>query len=178
MPQSLLKEGRLDIKSIAREVFFRGPVEVVCQPRIIRPLCAAAFYKHSKGCPNLGIKAGCPPRASLFTGVFEPEVYVVAVKFDLAEYVAKKRLEHSNWTQRALENPRHWQGHVRSILREACETRCRVYPDYVSVTNAEAMGVNLTDTLRNVGIILEWPPRKAVYQVSLLAKPKKCPQNG
>jgi len=167
----------LDIKSIAREVFFRGPVVVVYQPRIIRPLCAAVFYKHSKGCPNLGIKEGCPPKASLFTDVFEPEVYVVAVKFDLAGYVAKKRLEHGGWTQRALENPRHWQGHVRSILKNACEERCRGYPGYVSVTNAEAMGVNLTDTCRNVGIILEWPPGKVVYQVSLLAKPK-CPQNG
>ncbi|KKS02979.1 MAG: hypothetical protein UU64_C0004G0038 [candidate division WWE3 bacterium GW2011_GWF2_41_45] len=163
----------MDINAVEKEAVFRGPVTVVYQPRIVRPLCASAYYKHAKGCPNLRIKPGCPPHAALFLDIFESEVYVAAIKFDLRAYVEKKECEHPDWTPRALENPRHWQGHVRAILKDLCQEKCKDFPGYVSITNAEAMGVNLTETCRNVGIILEWPPRRVVYQVSLLAKSKK-----
>ncbi|OGC58635.1 hypothetical protein A2414_01130 [candidate division WWE3 bacterium RIFOXYC1_FULL_42_13] len=173
-----MKEREMDIKAIAKEAIFKGPVTAVYQPKVVRPLCASAYYKHSRGCPNLGVKLGCPPRALLFAKVFDPEVYVAAIRFDFRGYVEEKRYEHPDWTLRALENPRHWQGHVRSILRDLCLEKCKDFPGYVTLTNAEAMGVNLTETCSRVGIILEWPPRQSVYQVSLLAKPKKCPQNG
>ena len=29
----------------------------------------------------------------------------------------------------------------------------------------EAMGVNVTETMKNVGIILEWPPETVTYQI-------------
>jgi hypothetical protein len=35
------------------------------------------------------------------------------------------------------------------------------------VNNPEAQGVNLTETMKNVGIILEWPPEKLAYQIVL-----------
>lgn len=167
----------MDITAVPKEAVVRGPVEAVYQPKTIRLLCVAAYYKHAKGCPNLRVKAGCPPCAPLFADVFDLTVYVAAVKFDLGLYITLKKKEHEDWTQRALENPRHWQGHVRSILRDFCRSKFLEFPGYEIVTNAEAMGVNLTETCRNVGIILEWPPKRFVYQVSLFAKPK-CPQNG
>lgn len=32
----------------------------------------------------------------------------------------------------------------------------------------EAMGVNVTATMKNLGVTLEWPPQKVVYKVAII----------
>ncbi len=45
------------------------------------------------------------------------------------------------------------------------------YPGYIPVFRPEAMGVNITETMKGSGVILEWPPRILVYKVALAGVP-------
>jgi hypothetical protein len=45
---------------------------------------------------------------------------------------------------------------------------------YAADACPEAGGVNVTDTLRLVGIELEWPPQKIVRQVAIAAVPRSA----
>jgi predicted metal-binding protein len=38
---------------------------------------------------------------------------------------------------------------------------------YKVTTCPEAMGVNITETMKDAGIILEWPPENVTYQIAL-----------
>ena len=55
-------------------------------------------------------------------------------------------------------------GAVRQFLEE--------HKGYKVNTRAEAMGVNIAETLKPKGIIIEWPPEKFTYQVALAAMEK------
>lgn len=102
------------IDQIHRERVLLGPVDVVCHPEIQR-LCLHPYFNHPKGCPNYRKKKDCPPRAPFFLDVFDKEVLVAAIIFDFEDYLDQKRIKHPDWTERALKNPRHWQGHLRIL---------------------------------------------------------------
>ncbi len=161
-----------EIKFIEREKFFSGPVEVVCDPRI-KAHCLDPYPAHPKGCPNWNYKEGCPPHIPYFPDVYSQEVYIAAVRFNFAEYLAQKREKHPDWTDRALRNPRHWQGHTRSELHHFLEEELPNRQDILGevIFNPEAMGVNLFATCRKAGIILEQTPTFFVYNIALIASP-------
>ena len=46
----------------------------------------------------------------------------------------------------------------------------QLYPNSSIVRNPEAQGVSVTDTMVQVGIYLEWPPKTVAYQVALAGK--------
>lgn len=54
---------------------------------------------------------------------------------------------------------------VREILR--------IHPDYVPAFRPEAMGVNVSLTMKNAGLILEWPPRNIVHKIAFIGVLKK-----
>ncbi len=158
------------IDKIRREKVLLGPTSVVCQPEIQR-LCLCPYYNHPKGCPNYGKRTDCPPKTSLFSDVFKEKAYVAAVVFNFKNYLEVKRDEHPDWTERALRNSRHWQGHLRAELKKfvseelsGCDT---------VIFNPEAMGVNVTKTCWRVGLKIEWPPKKVVCQVALIGQRRK-----
>jgi predicted metal-binding protein len=159
-----------EISRIEREQFFLGPVDAVCDHRI-KAHCLDPYYKHPKGCPNWGVKIGCPPEAPFFSDVYSKDVYIGAVKFNFEEYLFSRRQTHPDWTERAIRNPRHWQGHVRSEMRQFLFDYLSNHPEINGeiLTNPEALGVNLFATCKKVGIQLEQTPQKFVYQVVLIA---------
>jgi len=155
------------IGKIRREKVLLGPTNVVCQPEIQR-LCFCPYYNHPKGCLNYGRRIDCPPKVLLFSDVFKRRAYVAAVVFNFKDYLDMRRREHPGWTERALRNPRHWQGHLRAELKKFV---LKELSDYKTVIfNPEAMGVNITKTCRSVGLKLEWPPKKVVCQVALIGQ--------
>lgn len=77
------------LADIHREALWLGPTKAIFNPRV-RNLCVCPYHGHPRGCPNFGIKEGCPPGAQLFADVFEEDVFIAAVVFDFGAYLAKK----------------------------------------------------------------------------------------
>ena len=137
----------------------------------MRGLCARAYPGHPRGCPNLGKRSACPPLAPLFADVYDlsQPVYAIYTRFDLGAHVAAMRAKHPAWTERQLYNCLYWQGTARVALREEIE---RFYQTVQTrgfhVTACpEAMGVNVTETMRGIGVELQWPPRDYTVHVAL-----------
>lgn len=137
--------------------------------RKVRGLCKKPYYNHPKGCPNFGIKIGCPPIIGLFDEEYDmtKPVYVIFNTFDLASQVNKMQTAHPEWSQRQLKCSRYWQGTARKSLRQKIALFMNNHPNYDVTTCPEAMGVNVTETMKNIGIQLEWPPVNTTYQVAL-----------
>jgi predicted metal-binding protein len=145
-------------------------VEVSCKPKGFNTWCRLPYHNHSLGCPNFGLKRGCPPNVSYFLDKYEPLVRVAYLKFNFEEYLNLRRDAHPDWTERALRNPRHFQRHLDAGLRKNIEKQ-ELSEGFVPVYTIEAMGVNVHRTRLNAGIVLEWPPKKTMYRIALLAKP-------
>lgn len=160
------------ISEIGREFFVRGPVPAVCQPRGFNRWCTLPYPDHKDGCPNFGKRADCPPFAPYFLDAYKPEVRIAFMRFDFEEYLKRKREIHPDWTERALVNPRHFQGHIVSKFKEFVrfQTETPEYKNYQAIYSPEAMGVNVHLTVRGAGVELEWPPRKEMYRIALLAE--------
>lgn len=167
------------INEIPRKKIIFGPVEIICSPDI-QKLCLCPYYGHPKGCPNYGKRPDCPPKAPYFLDLFQEKAYVALISFDFEKYLSKKRSEKRKkhpvgWTERALRNPRHWQGHLRSELKKFIAEMMPCIDGDSVILNPEGMGVNVTVTCAKAKFYLEWPPEKKVCCVALIAK-KKIPE--
>jgi predicted metal-binding protein len=162
----------LEIGEIEREFFVRGPIQVICQPKGFNRWCTLPYPDHPNGCPNFGKFKDCPPFAPYFLDIYKPELYVAFMRFNFEEYLQRKNEIHPDWTQRALRNPRHFQTHLGSKLRDFVNTKLTEpeFENFQAVHSPEAMGINMHLTVRNAGIELEWPPRKNMYRITLLAQ--------
>jgi hypothetical protein len=83
------------------------------------------------------------------------------------------RKRHPNWTERQLANCLYWQGRARKHLKIEFRRfrqveRFGAEPDAEFETVPEARGVNVTETMKLVGVELEWPPKYFTYQVGLV----------
>ena len=162
----------MDSSSILHQVnidFFLLPATAVQDLKVIA-LCRSPYYKHPVGCSNWDRKAGCPPHTKPFLSLYEPAVYIAIARLDFGQYLELKEKIHPNWTERALKNPRHWQGHLRAAFRNFL-TPDKIPTNYQMVNNAEAMGINLFETCANAGFLLERDPKNFVCHINLLAKP-------
>ena len=81
------------------------------------------------------------------------------------------KILHSGWTKRQLECCLYWQGSARKQLRNKIEMFSGMYPDYRVIICPEAPGVDITSTMKSIGIILEWPPVNYTYQIALAGIP-------
>lgn len=154
----------------------------------VRRLCCKPYQGHRNGCPNFNHKEGCPPGAPIFDKVFDlsKPVYAIYNKFDLKSHVEKMRAAHICWTNAQLTCCLYWQNTARKQLTRELVRFILEHPDYyIAVAHykglekdfkcfdriipspPEAMGVNVTETMKNVSIFLEWPPETVTYQVAL-----------
>lgn len=144
----------------------------------VRGLCAKAYPRHPHGCPNFGHQATCPPEAPLLLDVFDlaQSCFVVWNVFDLAAHVAFMRVAHPTWSKAQLECCLYWQGSARKHLNGELSLFRGAYPKHALVTCPEAMGLNVTATMKSVGIELEWPPVTMTYQVAFagIARSEVC----
>jgi hypothetical protein len=85
--------------------------------------------------------------------------------------------KHPGWSDRQVECCLYWQGTVRKFLREKAQKFLHSYaqanPKFVDrgiryTEGPEAMGVNVTATMHNIGVELEWPPKIIVRKIFLL----------
>jgi hypothetical protein len=146
-------------------------VEPVYDPKV-RGLCARSYHNHPKGCPNLG-RAGCPPHAPLLGTFFnlEKPCYLIYNIFDFGGHVAKMRAKHPMWTQRQLECCLYWQTTARKQLQGLIYEAMDDLQGYQYTRCPEAMGLNVTETLANVGVAIEWPPVNVTLQVAFAGVP-------
>lgn len=155
----------------------RSPaIEVV--PRLdlhVRTICQRRYPGHPKGCPNWGKRHTCPPQAPLLGDLLDLDrpVYCLHNCFDLASHVARMRKRHPDWSERRLRCCLYWQGTARKQLRVKVDAFLEKHPGHLTVFVPEACGVDVTATMRSIGIELEWPPVSTVYQVALVGNPKK-----
>jgi hypothetical protein len=99
------------------------------------------------------------------------------------------REAHPEWTKSQLNCCLYWQTTARKMLTEKLQNFLKEFPDFHVVvakysgapinnriiwSPPEAMGVNITATMANRGIFLEWPPETVAYQVALASIERKC----
>lgn len=137
----------------------------------VRALCVTPYPLHPKGCPNVGKCDRCPPAAPFYDQIYDlsQPVYAVINEYDLGAHVERMKLKNPSWTDRQLYCVLYWQKTARKQLDAKIESLCSgTFSNYVAERTPEAMGVNITETLANVGIELEWPPKQIARQVALL----------
>jgi predicted metal-binding protein len=155
------------VSAVSKRTILLGPVTASASKKI-PSLCLHPYHQHARGCPNFNRRKDCPPRADFFLDQFQPQIFLAIVIFNFSAYLRQRKKIHPAWSERALKNSRHWQGHLRAVLKKFVKEKTP--PGYTALFNAEAMGVNLTQTCRRAGLRLEWPPRKRVCLVAVLAK--------
>lgn len=147
----------------------------------VRDLCRQAYPNRPRGCPNYGKRDACPPQAPLIGDVLDLSegVWAVWVEFDLAAHRERMQEKHPNWSRRQLDCCLYWQGGVKTQLRHEvtslCTMMCLSYPEtkWTALYIPEAMGVNVTETMRGIGVELEWPPERIVRKVAIIGHEKK-----
>jgi len=142
----------------------------------VRQLCRRPYPNHLKGCPNYGKRPTCPPQAPMLSEVFDLTKPVLAVwqPYNLALHREKMREKHPNWSRRQLDCCLYWQGKMNKRLRQEVKynlTRYRLFENNKNLTETyapEAMGANVTETMKNADVILEWPPVNIVIKVAFV----------
>ena len=139
----------------------------------MRKLCVREYYNHKKGCPNFNKKEGCPPYCPTIDKTLDlsKPVYAIYNIFDFAGHVNKMQEKHSGWSKRQVECCLYWQPRARKILKGKIAEFLKEHRGLIAVGTPEAQGVNLTETMRNAGIELEWPPVTKTYQIVLAGSP-------
>lgn len=139
----------------------------------VRELCYRPYQNHPKGCPNFGKRPTCPPRCLKLENAFDvPKgFWVVWVDFDFAIYRRNMKRKHPNWSQRQIDCCLYWQGGVKKKLKEAVVDLMYYLDgrgDWYATDCPEAFGVNVTETMKTLGVILEWPPENIVYKIAII----------
>lgn len=162
----------------------------------VKGLCTRPYAGHKNGCTNFGSKVGCPPLPYNFEDIFDltqPDMAIFTV-FDLAAHVEKMKAAHPSWSEARLKCCLYWQNGARKKLSAVLSDFLGSNPDYyvtvafyngidkdlqphldrVIPSPPEALGVNVTETMKAAGVFLEWPPATVAYQVAMAGKLRKC----
>lgn len=149
--------------------------------RSVRGICVKPYHGHPKGCPNFGKCDRCPPNVPFWRNVYgvDHQAYAVVNCHSIGAHIVKQRRKYPEWSEYQVRNCLHWQPRARAHLDKMIahalkDSRCI---GYQAEKTPEAMGINVTQTMKEAGVDLEWPPVNHARQVALLAKPRKekCP---
>jgi predicted metal-binding protein len=137
----------------------------------VTKLCVRPYHGHKKGCPNFNKKKGCPPNSPKFDQIYDIDqpIFAIINRFDFSKHINRMKDLHPGWSQKQLECCLYWQPKARKSLNDAIWFfNANISNIHYSVERCpEAMGVNVTETLKQIGIELEWPPKTVTYQVAL-----------
>lgn len=147
-------------------------VEIVIDQKM-RGKCKSPYPNHPKGCPNYNKRGDCPPKVPLIWAVMDLEKPVFAIwnVYDFKQHTDKMRGKHPEWSDRQVECCLYWQGTARKQLKAEISVFLREQGNHTVLTTPEACGVNITETMKNIGVILEWPPKTVTHQVALAGTP-------
>jgi hypothetical protein len=134
----------------------------------INKWCKLPYPAHPNGCPNYNKKKTCPPKALSFEKLIKPPFTLVAVKFNLKEHIKKMKQKHPNWTDKQARCVLYWQNKVNKQLRELSEKTAAKIPNSMILHMPEANGVNLFETCKKVGLILEPNPQNILWKMSII----------
>jgi len=139
----------------------------------VRGYCVKAYPGHKKGCPNFNKRKDCPPFAPFFDKYIDLDkpVYAIAYCFDFKTHKDKMRSLHPKWTQRQVECCLYWQGTARKQLKIEINSFLVDHPDYEVFITPEAMGVDIGETVKPIGINLVYPPQDQVWKIALAGIP-------
>lgn len=134
----------------------------------VRGLCKSPYHNHPKGCPNWG-KPKCPPDMVKVEDYFDinQPMYFIWNEFDLGSHIEKMKEKHPDWSDYQLRCVLYWQPKARKQLKEKIIEFKKQHPECTVNACPEAMGVNVTETMKSIGIILDWPPKKTSYQIAI-----------
>ena len=141
----------------------------------MRELCRRPYPNHPKGCPNWGKKVGCPPNCPCLSETLDLDYFVYAIYnvFNLEAHTRRMRQNHPEWSKRQVDCCLYWQPRARRQLGKAVAKFEELASNLILVHCPEAQGVNITNTLCQIGVHLEWPPEKYAVQVILVGTPKE-----
>src|SRR5512145_2473878 len=127
--------------------------------RRMRALCVQPYPLHPKGCPKYGKCDSCPPKIRFLEDYFDMSQPLWAIwnVYPIGEHVQKMRATHPDWSERQLSCVLYWQPTARKQLEAEIASFKRAHPELAVTRCPEAMGLNVTETLASVGIVLEWP---------------------
>ena len=139
----------------------------------VRDLCTRPYPNHPKGCPNFGKRTICPPKCPYIEDWFDISqgFWIVWIEFDFAAYRLKMQKKHPNWSQRQVNCCLYWQGTANKMLRESVqdlEYYLKGRGNWKTTYCPEAMGVNITATVKQLGVTLEWPPQNVVHKIAFI----------
>lgn len=147
------------------------------QPRALRcytgRLCSRPYPGRPKGCPNFGTRATCPPQAKSFDLAYPGTWYAIWNVFDIGAHAVRMRGLQPEWTEKQCRCCLYWQGTARKQLRALVKTALReIQPeghitDYVEYV-PEAHGMDVTNTMKSIGVNLQWPPADKTVQVAVV----------
>jgi hypothetical protein len=140
-----------------------------------RSMCIRPYKNHKNGCPNFGKLDTCPPNIPcMYDQIFDTsDVYAVVTKFNLEEYFNKRRLNRPDLAEGQIRNIRIWQPIAVKENNYAISEFYKENPDkkdYVSTRLLECMGVDVINTMKNVGVIIKFPVTDYAYRVTFVAK--------
>lgn len=125
--------------------------------------CTLPYPNHPKGCPNF---PWCPTKFYDFKDIRDKYQWSAVIEvFDLQQYALENKRIHPSWSDRQCRNLLYWQGGVRSRLRTKAWTI--VEKDGIVLEIPEACGINVFETMRIVGIIIEKKPQ-IVHKIMLV----------
>ncbi len=140
-----------------------------------RSMCIRPYKNHKYGCPNFGVLPTCPPNIPcMFDQIFDvSDVYAVATKFYLEEFYESRRKKRPDLPEGQIRNSRVWQPITKKendfgIRDFYLENPDKI--DYVSTRLLECMGVDVINTMKEVGVDLRFPPKEIVYRIAFIAR--------
>lgn len=145
----------------------------------VRGLCVLPYPLHPRGCPCFRKKRGCPPDAPRLEEVYDLSVatYVVWNVFPLGDHARSMHVLHPGWSERQARCCLYWQPRARAQLKleivEYLKNGCRLVGADLVARCPEAMGLDVTATMRSAGVVLEWPPVEHAVQVAFAGCPRR-----
>lgn len=136
----------------------------------VRNLCILPYPGHEEGCPHYGTRDICPPNAPLFDQYFDLDkpVYIIWITLDLADHFREMRKKHPHWQDEQVRDWQLWNAISKEALAREISAFLNRHPDHTPVQCPEAMGVNITETARRAGLVLEWEePISTVHRIAL-----------
>ena len=140
-----------------------------------RSMCIRPYKGHPHGCPNFGKLPTCPPNnPCMYDEIFDvSDVYAVVTAYNLYDHYEKMRKNNPGLAEGQIRNKMYWQHTDMKNNDIAIAEFYRENPqlnDYVSTRFLECMGVQVIDTMKEVGIDIAFPVKEYTYRVAFLTR--------
>ena len=138
-----------------------------------RQWCKLPYDGHSNGCPNYNRKETCPPRAPVVEDYFNlnKDLWLIAIEFNLTKQIEKMKTLHPEWSNKQAKCLLYWQPKVNKTLKSEVHF-FMIDKDLTYTLCPEAMGINVIQTAKNLGLPIEKRPIDKVYKIAFVGSAK------